>query len=44
MERKQSDRILLVATTNQIKIFFLVLGAHDHSFDLVDSKYGVPTD
>lgn len=48
MDWKQSDKILLIATINEVKIFYLRKGGDNASglgrVDLVDTKFSIATD
>ena len=41
---KDSDKILIVATTTDIKIYGFVRNIRDNKVELFDSKFTVPTD
>lgn len=44
MDSKSTDKILIVATVTEIKMYYFVKGSKDGKFELLDTKFSVATD
>ncbi len=44
MDYKDDDKILIVSTATEIKVFKFVKNHRDHKIDLIDSKFSLATD